>query len=55
MSYKTHNAVYAPVCGIHDLNFDEIEQVNGGRLSVIVKVISWVIGAELTSSAPQPD
>lgn len=55
MSYKGHNAALEPAGGIQELNFDEIEQVNGGRLRVIMKVISWVLGAELTSDSRQEE
>jgi hypothetical protein len=47
-------AALAPAGGIQELSFEEIEQVNGGRLRTIIKVISWVLGADLTSDSPQP-
>ncbi|MES2782719.1 MAG: hypothetical protein V4657_07985 [Pseudomonadota bacterium] len=53
MTYIEPDAAFSPAGGIHELSIDEIEQVNGGRLRVIIKVISWVLGAELTSDSPQ--
>lgn len=47
------NAAFAPAGEIQELSFDEIEQVNGGRLRVILKVISWVLGSELTADTPE--
>jgi hypothetical protein len=53
MSYRGHDAAFEHAGGIQELNFDEIEEVNGGRFRVIMKVISWVLGAELTSDSRQ--
>jgi hypothetical protein len=54
MSCMDTQAALAPAGGIQELSFEEIEQVNGGRLRTIIKVISWVLGADLTSDSPQP-
>ncbi|EDX81521.1 hypothetical protein BBAL3_2678 [Brevundimonas sp. BAL3] len=40
--------------GMRALSADEIDAVSGGRLKVIMKVISWVLGADLTSDSEQP-
>lgn len=53
MTYMDPDATFSLTGGIDELSIDEIEQVNGGRLRVIIKVISWVLGAELTSDSPQ--
>lgn len=53
MSFLDANVAVAPACGIQELNFDEIDQVNGGNLRVIIRVISWILGAELTSDSQQ--
>ena len=53
MSHTERKTAFEPAGGIQELRFDEIEQVNGGRLRIIIKVISWVLGADLTSDSPQ--
>lgn len=43
MSYMDHNASFAPVGGIQELSFDEVEQVDGGWIGAAVVVVAVVV------------
>ena len=48
MSYMNHNAVFAPVGGIQELNFDEIDQVGGAWVANAVGGVLGAIGGAAT-------
>lgn len=50
MSYM-NQATFAPAGGIRELNFDEIDMIEGGsRVSAVLKAIDW-LGRALTVKA----
>ena len=39
MSYMGHDAAFAPAGGIQELSFDEVEEVGGGIIPLIVPLV----------------